>query len=207
MSGQESHNQKVQQICILLEEETLKPAKQEAKHLIEKAQEDARKIIEAGEIEAKTIIKKAEEQNEKNKKAFLNNLKQAASQTKEKLKEDLENTLFNLSLVSWIDQHLANESLATDLGKALVESVQKEGIQSDLSLIIGSKLDKKQLIAALGEKILSMLREKDLVIGDFSAGVQLKLHKENLILDISDTALSDLLERYLRKEFRDILFS
>jgi len=58
----------------------------------------------------------------------------------------------------------------------------------------------------LTHQVLNRLREKSVVLNGFDGGIQVKLHEQKMTLDLTDEALIELLQRYLRKDFRDLLF-
>ncbi len=59
----------------------------------------------------------------------------------------------------------------------------------------------------LAHEILEKLKEKSVLIGSFTGGIEVKLHRENITLDMSDDALKELMANYIRKDFRELIFS
>ena len=131
---------------------------------------------------------------------------QASAQAMEGLRQSIENKLFNETLSDWIEQHTADPKVAADLISALVKAIEKEGTSVDFSALIPKAVPADKVNAYLGKEILEKLHEEGAISGDFIGGGQLKLHDRKLTLDLSDAAIRELLERYVRKEFHALLF-
>ena len=53
---------------------------------------------------------------------------------------------------------------------------------------------------------MKKLKEHSVVLGDFDGGVKVKYVDKNLTIDVSDETLMDLISRYVRKDFRKLIF-
>jgi V/A-type H+-transporting ATPase subunit E len=206
MNSLDTGKDKIKKICEILEKETLEPAKVAAGRLIQDAEEKALKIIEEAQLKAKSIVSEAKETAEKNQRFFENSLKQGFSSAKEQLRQDIEKTLFSETFAPWVQKNFSQADVAAELVKALVEAIKKEGTEGDVSAYVAKHIPSSQVNALVGQALLARLKEKEIQVGAFNAGVQVKLHKQQLTLDLSDEAIIELLTGYISKEFRDIIF-
>ena len=58
----------------------------------------------------------------------------------------------------------------------------------------------------LAHEILERLHEKSVLVGPLTGGIEVKLLKENITIDMSDAALKELVANYIRKDFRELIF-
>lgn len=207
MEDLETGRDKIQKICDILKNETLEPAKQQAQGIIEEAEVQAHTMIRAAEKKVTEMIQSAQEQIEKERKLFQGQLTEALRQALEVLRQDIEQKLFNTELVAWVDKQTQDPKVGEKLITALVSAIEKEGTSADFSAYIPQSVPAEKVNALLAKQILSKLREKGVQVGDFKGGVQIKLHDRKLTLDLGDGAIVDLLARYLRKDFRELLFA
>ncbi|NBO23547.1 hypothetical protein EBU94_09465, partial [bacterium] len=109
--------------------------------------------------------------------------------------ELIENKLFAGELESFVAKQTVDPKLQAEIFQALVSALEKEGTSADFSGYIGKNVPKEALLAALGQQVIAKLKEKDVLVGEFIGGVQLKLHDRRMILDISNEALRELIGR------------
>ncbi len=203
----ESGKDKIKKICDLLKSETLDPAKEEAQGIIRKAEEKSRSIIREAEERAKSLLNEAHAKLQKEKHVFDTALAAACKIGVEALRQDIEAKLFGGELERWAEQQTVDAQLQARLLQALIEAVEREGSSADFSAYIGKRVPKEALLAALGQQVIAKLKERDVLVGEFVGGIQLKLHDRRMILDVSNEALQELISRYIRKDFRALLFS
>ncbi len=208
MKTLETGDDKIKHICKLLKEESLEPAKQEAKELIEAAKQEAASIISKAKKEADTIEKEAKANVEKERISFQSTLQQAAKNTLEALKLRIEKEFFNSSLPSIIADGINLPNLIADLVEAIVKALEKEGLSCDLTTQIPKSIDPAKVVALLAQETLKKLKNNSIEIGDFAAGVKVIASSQHITIDMSENALKELLSSYvLRKEFRKMIFS
>jgi V/A-type H+-transporting ATPase subunit E len=207
MKGLESGKDKVKKICEVLKKETLEPAKREAEDILQQARLDAQKIIEDAQQKAEMIESEAKKEVERQKNVFQSSLSQACKQSIESLKQEVENHLFNKEMAQLVQKQSQDPKIIAQLITAVVEAIQKEGLETDISAYISSSVSARDVNALIASQILSKLKEKEVVIGSLHGGVAVKLYKENITLDISDVALKELVSQYVRKDFRELLFA
>lgn len=206
MKGTEPGKDKVKKICEVLRKETLEPARKEAEDIVEQARLEAEKIVREAEENAVEISAQAKEDIQRQKNIFQASLSQACKQTVESLKQQIEEKLFNRELKDLITEHLREPKVLAQLISAVVKALEKEGIDADLSAFIPASVQVKAVNALLGEQLLLKLREKSVLLGPMTGGVEVKLRKDNISIDITDETLKALLANYMRKDFREMFF-
>ncbi len=206
MKGIETGNDKVKKICDLLKKETIDPARKEAEEIVARAQEKAALLISEAKKEVEGLHADARDFEERQKNIFQAALNAACKQTIEILKESIEEKLFNKELASVFGKNIKEPVLLARLIEAVTTALEKDGINADLSVYIPAAVPARDVNTLLGEKILARLREKSVLLSNIEGGVEVKLHKDNITIDVSDVALRELVSRYIRKDFREMLF-
>jgi V/A-type H+-transporting ATPase subunit E len=72
--------------------------------------------------------------------------------------------------------------------------------------LIPQGVSPKQVTELLAKGVLERVKENNIVLGNFSGGVQVKLSEKNMTVDISEEALKEVVARYVRKDFRKLIF-
>lgn len=206
MDNLDTGKDKIKKICEILKNETLEPAKEEAQKIIEAAKEQAQILLKNAKQDADQMLENAQKKIGKEKNLFETMIEQASVQAIETLKQNIESTLFNEAIVPWIKDQTKDPNMIAKLISVLIEAIQKDGISANFSAAIAKHFKPEEINKLLLENILSRLQEKSVIVGEFGGGVQLKLHDKKLTLDLSDSALKELLGKYLRKDFRALLF-
>ena len=207
MKGLESGKDKVKKICEVLKKETLEPAKKEAEEILHQAHATAEDIISQAHEKAKEIEFAAKKEIERQKNVFQSSLHQACKQSIESLKQQIENNLFNKELSDLITRQSQDPKVIAELLTAVVKAIEKEGINSDITAYVSAAVPAKAVNTLLAQNVLQRLKEKEVILGSMQGGVAVKIYKENITLDITDTALKELVSQYIRKDFRDMLFA
>ncbi len=198
---------RVEKIVKVLREETLEPAKEEAQRIIDEAKAEAERIVKAAEKEAEDIVERGRQNIQKERGVFESSLKQAGKQAMEALRQDIEEKLFNGQLGSILEGGSHDPQLVAKLINCIVDAVSKNGSDVDLSAFVPAAVSAKDVNAALGEATLRKLREGGVAVGKFKGGAQVRLNDQRMTIDISETALKELLSSYVRKDFRKLLFA
>ena len=73
--------------------------------------------------------------------------------------------------------------------------------------VIPKEISPRSINTLLGDRILDRLAEKSVAVGDFQGGVQIRLKGRNVTIDISDATVRELIARYIRLDFRDMIFN
>jgi|ERR1700722_1963723 len=206
MKGTETGKDKVKKICDILRRETLEPAENEADQVIRSAKEKAEQIIEAAHRESEKVHLEAKQEIERQKNVFHSSLTQACKQAIDALKQSIEEKLFNQELGRLMTQHTQDPKILAQLVTAVVKGIEKEGIEAALSIYVPAAVPARAVNVLLAHEILDKLKEKSVLIGPLTGGIEVKFHKENMTIDISDAALKELVANYIRKDFRELIF-
>lgn len=207
MKSLEKGKDKIQQICDKLRRETLEPAKEEAQQILAEARRKAEEIRVEAEHQAEQLQKQARGQIEQERNVFYSSLQQAAKQTIEGLKQEIEHKLFNEELQNVLEKQLADPKIIAELINGIVAAIEKEGLATDLSAIIPRLISVDDINSLLLEGVRKRLKGKPLEIGHFAGGAQVKLLGKKMTIDLSDQAIKELLANYIRKDFRKLIFS
>ncbi|NGX47364.1 MAG: V-type proton ATPase subunit E [Chlamydiae bacterium] len=198
---------KVKQICEVLRKETLEPAIDEAKGILDDAHKKGQQIVAEAKDKVAKMIADAEKEIEKKHGVFKASLNQGARQAIEWLKQEIEERLLNRNLASMIAKATSTPQVLADMVSAVIKAVEEEGLETELSVIIPASIEPRQVNELLGKELLELLKEKSVIVGPKKGGIELKLHKENITIDISSSALLELMTRYIRKDFHKYFFA
>jgi len=207
MKTLEKGQDKIKKICEVLREETLEPAHKEAQQILKEAQNQAERILEEARQEAERLHKEAKASIDQEKNVFEASLLQATKQSLEALRQSIEGQFFNQRLSSLIDKHGAEPHLIANLMNAIVDALKKEGITANLTGIVPKTIEPRTVNELLLQDVLTSLNGRSVTLGNFGAGVQVKVADKKMTIDISDSALRELLAAYVvRKDFRKLIF-
>jgi len=206
MKGIETGKDKVKKICDILRRETLEPAEIEAEQIIRAAKEQAEQIVTAAHKEAEKAHLEAREEIERQRNVFQSSLSQACKQAMESLKQNIEEKLFNQELSRLITKQTQDPKVLALLVTAVVKGIEKDGLEAVLSVYIPAAVPARAVNMLLAHEILERLKEKSVLVGPLTGGIEIKLHKENITIDISDAALKELVANYIRRDFRELIF-
>lgn len=206
-TGIEIGKDKVKKICDVLRRETLEPALKEGEQIVAESRRQAEEMIEDARKAIVQMRYEAEQEIERQRNVFQSSLYQACKQALEALKQSIEDKLFNQELSRLLLKHMQDPTVISQLLTAVVNAIEKEGIGADLSAYVAAAVPARAINALLMQEILNKLKEKSVLVGPFAGGIEVKLHHENITLDISDAALIELVANYIRKDFRELLFS
>ncbi len=204
MKGIETGSDKVKKISDALRKETLEPAMRERDEIIERAHEEASRIRDEARLNADKMVHDAENQIAREKSIFQSSLVQASKQAIQILKQNIEDKLFNKELGRLLSEHMKGPKVLADLITAVINAIEKEGLDADLSVFIPAAVPARDVNALLSKEILAKLKEKSVLLTPIGGGIEVKMRKENITLDLSDTAIKELVAGYIRKDFRDL---
>jgi V/A-type H+/Na+-transporting ATPase subunit E len=206
MKNLDTGKDKIQKICNLLKNETIEPAKQQAREIIENAHMQAEEIINNAKKLAEDIEGKSEKVIQQKNKVFESSLKLASKQVIEDLKQKIEKSLFDDNLAKFVAETTSKDSVSSKLINVIVEAIEKEGINVDLHAYVSSNMNLDEINKLLVKSALDKLRNKISVDSNICGGVLMKLEKENIIIDVSDEAIKELIANFIREDFRDKIF-
>lgn len=192
-------------VCEKLRQDALEPAKAAAITLEHEARQQAEAIRHKAQKEAEELLSQARLTIQKERQLFESSVEHAARQAIEQVKEKLEKELFLPHIIEWAHTSLQEAKGNFDLAKALVEAVKKGGLKGEIEVILPEKLQSAPLIAEFVEALKE--NSATLKFGQQIGGVQVRVEKQHLRLDLTDKVVIELLMTYLRKDFRKYLFA
>ena len=207
MDSVDTGKETVKRICEVLKEDTLNPAREEAESIIHKAKADAERITEDAQKQAKQMKEAAIKEIEGREKVFRSSLNVACKKTLEELKQNIEENLFAIGIKNFIGDQMKSPEIITKLIVAIISAIEKEGVDADLRAIIPSTVPAEEINRQLAIEVLNRLEEKSVVLGQISAGVQVKMVNQDLTLDMTQGTLESLVSRYVREDFKALIFS
>ena len=206
MRSLEKGQDKIQKICDRLRRETLEPAEEEAQHILKDARKKADSIKAEAEHHAEQLVKQAKGQIEQERNVFHSSLQQAAKQTIEGLRQEIEHKLFNEELQQLLENQLTDPKIVADIINGIIRAIEKEGLSTDLTAVVPRLVSPDDISSLLLEGVRKRLKGKVLEVGGFAGGAQVKLLGKKLTIDLSDQAIKELLANYMRKDFRKLIF-
>lgn len=181
-----------------IQSEGIAKAEAEKNAVIESAKAESAKIIENAKKEAAEIIRKAEEEAEMSRTKGAAAIKQAARDVIIALRADMENRLKKL-----VSDCLGEAMTPELMGKIILEMVKayrekNPNGEATVELLLQQK-DAAALEKYLKSGVLKELKANPVISvgGDFSSGLQLGFKGEDVFLDFSDDALTDVICAYV----------
>jgi V/A-type H+/Na+-transporting ATPase subunit E len=206
MKTLEKDKDKIQKISDQLRHEILEPSQIESANIIEEAKKKAAQIIADAEQQAQKLILAGRQQLEQESSVFQSSLQQAAKQSLDALRQSIEHALFNDQLSKILSEATLNPKVIAELISAIVKSIDRDGISGNLSAAIPKAVSVKEVNDLLADGILKRLQAHSVEVGDLTGGAAVKFVDKKLTIDISEETLKDLLSRYVRKDFRKLIF-
>jgi V/A-type H+/Na+-transporting ATPase subunit E len=207
MKTLEKGQEKIQKICTALREETLEPAKKEAEEIIKQANMQAEKIIAEAKEQAKKLHAEQQEAMEHERRVFESSLQQAAKQSLESLRQSIESKFFNEQLAALVEKNTADPQVVADLLQAIICALGRDGLNADLTLLIPQSIPIEKVTGLLVSEAWKKLKQEAVAIGNFAGGAKVRLSGKNMTIDISESAIKELMASYIvRKDFRKLMF-
>lgn len=207
MKGLETGKDKIQKICDSLRKETLEPAKQEAREIVENSHLQAAEVVSEAQKKAAAMIQAAEIEIDEKRKVFQSSLNLACRQGIEQLKQKIEKELFDKELADLVGKEMADPKVIANLLNAFMRSMEEKGVEEDFVAVIPKGIPPRSINDLLAAKTLERLRNHSVQVGDFAGGVQIQLKGRQITIDISDAVVRELIAQYIRRDFRDLVFN
>ena len=207
MKTLESSQNKIQKIADQLRKETLEPAHVEAKQIIDNAKEEADQILKKAQDEAAALLMKAQKNIEQEKNIFQSSLAQATRQGIEVIKQAIEKELFAPLLLQTVKSETANPQVVAELIQAMIHAIDKEGLATDLDVLVGKVNTVEEINKYLSSEILKRVKKQTVTLGEFEGGVKVKVLDQNLTLEMTDKTIYDLIVTHIHKDFRKLFFA
>ena len=207
MKGLETGRDKVQKICDVLKKETLDPAKQEAREIVENAHLQASEILKEAKAKAQELVVHAEAEIEEKKRIFHASLQLACRQGIELLKQKIEEELFDKQLSDTIAKEMGDPKVIALLINSLMRSMEERGVEEDFVAVIPKGITARSISSLLASQVLERLQNQVLSLGDFGGGVQIRLKGREITIDMTDWAVRELIANYIQRDYRDMVFN
>lgn len=202
----ETADNKVKEICEILRKETLEPA-----------QEEVKRILNAAEKEADEIIKRAKEEvlriRDENKQFLANEMKAhegsiqlAIRQGISALRQGIEK-IFSGELDLNIERVMGKEDVIAKAISVILGLLEKEGMDSDLKIMVPKHVDVNAICKHLTGEFQEKVQKLAVPIADIKGGAEIKLKEKKMSIDITDVAVKELLASYVIPELREKIFS
>ena len=206
MTDQERADQRIQAICEKIRYETLDPAKEQANAILEQAKKERELILEQARHDAETMKKETRALLQEENQVFQSSLAQSCKQTVEHLMQRIEESLFNPALETWIQEQMGDAASYAKLIDVLISAIQKEGTQTNISVLIPKSFSADVINAQLSQKVLQSLKGGSVEIADIKGGLKVHLIEKKMTLDLSQETLREIISSLIRKDFRKIFF-
>ena len=207
MNSVDTGKETVKRICEVLKEDTLNPAREEAESIIHKAKTDAERITKDAKKLAEHIKDTAMKEIEAKENVFRASLNVACKKTLEALKQDIEENLFAIGIKNFIGDQMKSPEIIAKLISTIISAIESEGIDADLRAMIPATVSKEEINKQIATEVINRLEEKSVVLSQISGGVQVKMKNQDLTLDMTQGTLESLVSRYVREDFKSLIFS
>ena len=201
----ESGTEKVKEICKIIKEETLQPAKDEAQQIVNEAHAEADLIIKKASEDADDILKSLKKELEKTQNVSNASIELAIKQGVAKLKQ-LSTSLFTDELQKMAFETMTKDDVMVKVVDSLVNAIQKDGTDINVRLVLAKNTDKDDFIKKLAVRVREKLEKEPIAFGDQAAGVVVKVIDKKIAFEITDKAIVQLLSTHLSEELREKLF-
>ena len=203
----ETGKDKIQRICDTLRKETLDPARQEAAEILENAHLQAADIVREAQGKAETLLQAADRELAQKRAFFDASMKMACRQGIESLKQKIEEELFHRQLSELVAKEMADPKLIASLLTAFIKALESKGIEEDLEIFLPKHVSQRAITSCLAAYVLEKLQAHPIVLTDFEGGAQITLKEQRMTLDFSDRVVRELIASYIRRDFRELVFS
>ncbi|MEW6356717.1 MAG: hypothetical protein AB1696_10345 [Planctomycetota bacterium] len=210
----------VQQLINKLREEGVQAGRQEADRVVQEARQQAAKIVAQAKAEADETRAKARAEIEAEHSAAIDALHLAARDTQIRLREMVKST-FAVHVKRLVSEELQDRDFLRQIILAIVERAVprlKEGQSAEILISdeIFEAEDKRGKLTEKGKEYArqfllnvtgEMMREGIEIkpAGDKKHGVRLRLSGEDVEIDMSDEAISDLLVKHMVPRYRTLV--
>lgn len=198
---------KVKKICEALTKETLDPAKKQAQEIINSAKKEADEIVEAARRNAENIFDEGRKKLIQERSAQETSLNLAAKKSIDKLRHAIENELFAKAWDEAVSNTLKDHNLVAKIIESMTIAIEKEGIDTDLQLVLDQADIKSDLSKFVKAEIWEKVQKGGIVLSHIKGGAQIKITGKALTLDMSHDAIVSLLASFVRDEIRSLILS
>jgi V/A-type H+-transporting ATPase subunit E len=200
--------EELQSLLERIQAEGVKKADEQKEQILSEAKEQAKEIIEKAKTEADSIIKSAEENAQKSEARAKSAIQQAARDIILALKSDLDERL-NAVTKECVGTAMTPEQMKKYLDQ-MVEAYKSKGgnVEAGIEVLVSAN-DLDAIAQQLKSSVLSSLKTDPTIniSSDFSTGLQIGFKDEQVFLDLSDEALTDLICVYVGPKLASLIKS
>ena len=131
----------------------------------------------------------------------------ACRQGIERLKQKIEEELFSRELYDLVSQEMGDPKTVAHILDSFMRMIEEKGIEDDFVAIIPKSISPRSINSLLAAHVLERLKKEGISVGEFAGGAQIQLKGRRITLDISDAVVRELIAQYIRRDFRDLVFS
>jgi len=204
MKHLDTGSDKIKKICDAIRHETLEPAKQQARLIIEQASDQAATIIQEARKQAEIILETSKKQHDKEKHIFESSMTHAAKLFIEKLKINIEDHFLSQVLRKLSQNIFTDSEACAKIVDSLIHGFSNKSLAGDLTVILDKGLDKSEFVKFLSQEVKSKM--KDVENSHKIEGVVLKSVADDLRLEINQEQLTESLLETLRADFRKYFY-
>jgi V/A-type H+-transporting ATPase subunit E len=210
MSETTSVSSGVQDLIARIRDDGVQAGRQEADHLVQEAQKRAAETVEQARAEAESILAKARSEIDRERQAAREALQQAVRDTvlefKERLSKRFVEEVKGLVGQELKDTDFLRQMILAIAGQTLPDEAQNRALELLLSHELfpeadGGEQSMRDFIVGLSSQVM----QKGIELkpsGDNQPGIRLRLVGQDVEVDLTDQALSDLLLKHLLPRFR-----
>ncbi len=206
MTQIDTGNEKVKKICDLIKTQTLDPAKDEAKRIVEHAKKDAEKIISEAEDKAHKILDQVQNECESKRKLLESSLRLASKQAVSALKHLITEELFSKTFAQLVKSEVNHPGYIAKSLEMALQSTFKNVPDEDILVELPKSVTPDQIFQQLSEHVRDRLKKAQVEVSALSGGVIIHYNKENIAIDLSDKAALELLSRYIAEPMQHYIF-
>jgi vacuolar-type H+-ATPase subunit E/Vma4 len=109
-------------------------------------------------------------------------------------------------LTEYVTKELTEPKFIANLINSFMASLEERGVKEDLVVRVPNTISPRVINSLLIRKFLQRLENESVEIGAFSGGVEIKMREQKMTIDITNTAVCELLAHYIRSDFRNLVF-
>lgn len=196
---------KVKEICDILKRETLEPAQGEAKRIVEQAEKEADEIVRRAKEEVSRIREENKKALERELKIHEGSIQLAIRQGVSALRQGVEK-IFSGELDAEVEKIMGREDVVAKAIDVILGCVEKEGLGTNLKVVLSKHVDIQAICGKLTHEFSERVKKGALQIEDIKGGVEVKLKDKKMSIDMTDTAVKELLASYVIPELREKIF-
>ncbi len=202
----ETADNKVKEICEMLRKETLEPAQNQAKKIIEDAENEAEELIRKAREEIHHLREKNKLELEKELKVHEGSIQLAISQGVSTFRQRIEK-MFSHELDLEIERDMGKEDVVAAAISLILGLIEKEGLGVNLSVMLPKHVDLAAICSKLKHDFSEKVRKAAIQLDDIKGGALIKLKDKKMSIELTDTAIKDLLASFVIPELREKIFS